>query len=176
MTNCSIATNSFDEAFSSSDYQCSRNSRRSCYDDEDVLYRLDEEDVSLDDEEELSSPPTASLVQFSAISPKRMIKGDYAIIDIYMYEEAFKSIIDQALAEADEPSKATTSGYVEVEDKTKVRVELSSPDIDIDDNVSECVWNGKYQKFSFDLYVPENYSKKKILFTASVYINGVIAT
>lgn len=172
---CSEAGDSFDDVFSSSDYQCRRNSRQNFFDDEYEQYRLDDEELELE-EDVLPSPPKASLVQFSAISPKKLDKGDYSIIDIYMYEEAFKSIVEQALAEADQPSKATTSGYVEVQDKTSVKVELSSPDIQIDDNVSECVWNGRYQRFSFDVYVPEDYSKKKVLFTANVYINGVIAT
>ena len=117
-----------------------------------------------------------SEVQFSAISPKKLEKGDYSIIDVYMYEDQFDYIVNVALNEADQPSKATTSGFVEAELRSRVKVVLTSPDIDIDDNVSECVWNGRYQKFSFDIYLPEDYSKKKILFKASVYINGVIAT
>ncbi|MBE6917274.1 MAG: toll/interleukin-1 receptor domain-containing protein [Ruminococcaceae bacterium] len=153
---------------------------RQCYDPSEEAFTFTEAApptcVSIDEEENEDEALCASAVQFSAVSPRKLEKGDYALIDIYMYEEAFKSVVEQALAEADQPSKATTSGFVDVQKKARVKVELRSPDLEIDDNVSECVWNGRYQRFSFDVSVPEDYAKKKVLFTANVYINDVIAT
>ncbi|MBO5327620.1 MAG: toll/interleukin-1 receptor domain-containing protein [Clostridia bacterium] len=147
------------------------------YEEEYVKSRMiDDEDEVV--EEEPISAPTVSEVQFSAISQKKLEKGDYSLIDVIMYEEAYRFAVDNAIREAEEYGevKETSSGVYAVEDKTVVKVVLTSPDIEIDDNVSESVWYGKYQKFSFDIYLPEDYSKKKILFTAQIYFNGVLAT
>ena len=117
-----------------------------------------------------------SQVQFSAVSPKAPENGETSIIDVYMYEEEFRGIVDKALNEADQPATATTSGYVAAQKKARVCVVLSSPDIEITDGECECVWEGRYQKFSFDFFLPADYAKKKVLFNVAVYINGVVAT
>lgn len=115
-------------------------------------------------------------VKFSAVAPKSLTKDSYSIIDVVMYEEAFRNEVDEIIANADEPVKETKSGVVAVESGSMVSVVLSSPDIEIDDNIEEQIWQGDYLRFSFAVQVPEDYTKKQILFTAAVCIDNVIAT
>lgn len=115
-------------------------------------------------------------VQFSAVVPKTFIKGDYTMVEIVMYEESFRKVVDELIAEAEGPVKETKSGMFKVADGTTVRICLSSPDIEIDDNEEEQEWQGEYLNFSFAVMLPDDYKKRQILFTASVFFNDVIAT
>lgn len=116
-------------------------------------------------------------VFFSAIAPKTLLKGDYSIIDIYMYEKEFRHVVDKIIKEADNNvEEKKTSGVIEAERDAKITVVLSSKDIEIDDNREEQIWHGKYLNFSFAIELPDNYAKKQILFISTVYVNDVIAT
>ena len=119
---------------------------------------------------------TLDKVQFSAVAPKTFVKGDYSIIEIMMYEDAFRYVVQNAITNADDPVKETKSGVLKAEREANITVVLSSPDIDIEDNTETQIWQGEYLSFSFAVEVPEKYKKKQILFVASVYINDIIAT
>lgn len=119
---------------------------------------------------------TLDKVQFSALAPKTFIKNDYSIIEIFMYEEAFRDVVQEAIANAEAPVKETKSGILTAEREAKITVTLSSPDIVIEDNTESQTWQGNYLNFSFAVEVPEQYKKRQILFVASVYFNDIIAT
>ena len=181
--------NGDDEEYSSARYNPDEDdeeeyvsSRYNPFDDdeeESVSYRYDPDE---NDEEQQATPvyeakpARLSEVQFSAVYSEILERGCYSMIDVIMFEDEFSHIVDEAMAEVDGKAKKTTSGIVEVEKDTMVKVVLSSPNIEIDDPVSELRWYGKHQRFSFDVYVPESYSGKQILFNAQVYFNGVLAT
>lgn len=115
-------------------------------------------------------------VQFSAVAPKTFVKGDYSVIEILMYEEAFRHVVQEAIDNADDPVKETKSGFLTAEREAKITVMISSPDFEIEDNTESQIWKGGYLSFSFAVEVPEQYKKRQILFVASVYINDIIAT
>ena len=115
-------------------------------------------------------------VHFSALAPKMLLKGDYSMIDIVMYEEAFRNIVDDMIREREGPIAETKSSPVQVASKSRVRIVIHSPDIDIEDNEDEQEWIGEYLKYSFAVRLPELYSKQQVLFIATVYIEDVIST
>lgn len=119
---------------------------------------------------------TLDKVQFSALAPKTFVKGDYSVIEILMYEEAFRHVVQEAIDNADDPVKETKSGFLTAEREAKITVMISSPDFEIEDNTESQIWKGGYLSFSFAVEVPEQYKKRQILFVASVYINDIIAT
>lgn len=114
-------------------------------------------------------------VQFSAIAPKTFIQGDYSLIEIIMYEDAFRHVVDEAIANADSPVKETKSGIVTAAREATITINLSSPDMEIEDSTESLIWHGEYLNFQFAIAVPEQFNKKQILFVASVFINDVIA-
>ena len=122
--------------------------------------------------------PVVSLdkVQFSAIAPKTIVKGDYSVIEIIMYENTFRHVVEEAIENAEEPVKETKSGLIMAEKNAEITVKISSPDFEIEDNTESQTWQGEHLSFSFAVEVPEQYKKKQILFVASVYINDIIAT
>ena len=115
-------------------------------------------------------------VQFSAVAPKTFIKGDYTVINIVMYENPFRHVVDELLNTVENPMQETTSGVLKVHNGSNVKIILSSPDMEINDNEETQSWQGDYLSFSFAIVLPEQYKKRQILFNANVYINDVIAT
>ncbi|MGI6095702.1 MAG: TIR domain-containing protein [Lachnospiraceae bacterium] len=117
-----------------------------------------------------------SKVHFSAVAPKTLEKEEYSLIDIVMFEDAFRSVVDDLIRDAEVPVKETRSGTVKVKEGAKVRIQLSSPDFMIDDDTEEQEWQREYLIFRFAVMLPEEFTKKQVLFTAVVYINDVIAS
>lgn len=117
-----------------------------------------------------------SKVQFSALAPKRLLKGSYSILNIVMYEDACRQVVEDLLASSDTALQETKSGVLRVQNGANIRVVLSSPDVQIDDSEEFGIWNGEYLLFNFAVALPQDSEKKQALFTATVYINDLIAT
>lgn len=115
-------------------------------------------------------------VQFSAIAPKVITKGEYTIINVIMYEESCRHIVDELIGSTDEPIQETRSGVQKVNEGAEIKIVLNSPDLSIEDNIETGVWQGEYLDFSFAIQLPTGFKKHQILLTASVYINDVIAS
>ena len=121
-------------------------------------------------------PPTMDSVQFAAVSNSRFAAGTYLPVDIVMYEDAFKSAVDELVHSREEKAQAVKSGYHSVERNSNVRVVLSSPDFSLDVDAEERTWTGKYLTFSFVVKIPKDYPESQLLLKAKVYINDLIAT
>ncbi len=122
-------------------------------------------------------PPDLELqkVEFSAVAPKTLTKGNYSIINVIMYERSFRSVVDDIVKERGEPAQESRSGVHKVKTGSAVKVFLSSPDIAIDDNMETGLWQGGYLNFTFAIFLPEQYKKRQVLLNTEVYINNVIA-
>lgn len=115
-------------------------------------------------------------VQFSAIAPQTAVKGEYTLVQLFMYEQAFRHAVDEALAMNDGPMQEKKSGFYQVKDNTRVKVVLTSPDVEILDDTAEETWNGGYLCFDFALDIPQDAVKKQILLKAAVYFDDIPAT
>lgn len=125
----------------------------------------------------VSNPvPQLTEVQFSAVAPKKFIKGEYTMIELVMYEEQYRAVVDEIIAYMDEPALEKKSGIIPVAKHSQVRIVLSSPDLEIEDNEEQGEWNGKYLNFNFAVFLPEKYSKRQVLFLAKVYVNDLMVT
>lgn len=115
-------------------------------------------------------------VQFSAISSKTFIKNEYSIVNIIMYEKAFREAVNEKISEFETAIQETKSGCHKVANDAIIKVIFFSPDFIIEDNEETQVWNGEYINFSFAVMLPQYYKKRQALFHAVIYINGVIIT
>ena len=120
--------------------------------------------------------PEVTRVEFSAIAPKIFVKGDYSILHVIMYEKEFREAVDRVIAEAAAPVGEIRSGGMNVAMESHVRIRLDSPDVEIRDPEETRVWTGEYLDFTFAVALPKAFAGHQVLFTASVYINDLIAT
>ena len=121
-----------------------------------------------------------SNVEYSAIAPAKMKKGEYSIIHLVMYEEEYRSVAEQILSQSRDKKVETPGGAMDVSHGSKIKITLFSPDIMPtfgDFSVQEeRIWGGKYQNFSFPVMIPSQYSRRQVLFEVNIYINNVIAS
>ena len=115
-------------------------------------------------------------VEFSVVAPKGLVRGEYALVHVIMYEKAFRFVVDRLAEEQGSNSQERRSGTQRVKPGAAVKVLLASPDLSIEDPLEEGVWQGEHLDFSFAVLLPEDYSKRQVLMQASVYIDGVITT
>lgn len=123
-----------------------------------------------------SSGLKVSKVNFSAVAPTSVAKGEYSLIDVIMYEEQFKKIVDDIIAQSETEVKETKSSAVKVVENAKIKMIISTPDFEIQDDTEERKWIGEYLDFSFSVIVPERLEKTQILFTITVFINNIMST
>lgn len=118
-------------------------------------------------------------VNFSVLTPAVFEKENYTMVDVYAYEEEFRHVVEQVKAERAKQEgtmKESDGGHLQIKKGARITVRLSSPDLEISDNEETRVWAGKYVKFDFPVFVPEDYKRSQILFCADVYFDDVIAT
>lgn len=127
-------------------------------------------------EETIVPPPTMDSVQFSAVADRQFTPGCYLPIDVVMYEDTFRKVVDDLVETKGGKGQETKGGYQEVARNARVRVVLTSQDIPLDADGEERIWMGKYLEFSFAVKIPGDYAEPQLLLTASVYINDLIAT
>lgn len=121
-------------------------------------------------------PPRADSVQFSAVFQEKAEKGKYLPINIIMYEDEYRFVVDRIKESINYGSKEVFGGFHDVGRNSRVKVVLSSFDLQIGEQTEERVWNGKYLNFEFAVMFPDDYNKKQALLTATVYIDAVILT
>lgn len=93
-----------------------------------------------------------------------------------MYEPSFRCVVDKLLHQADGAAQEKPGGRINIPTAAVVKVVLSSPDIQLNDNVLTYCWDNSYLLFSFPVVFPLQFAKRNALFTATVYVNDFIAT
>lgn len=112
-------------------------------------------------------------VLFSAIVQKEVSRDEYMSLDIVMYEDDFRKIVEEKL---DETTKEVKKHFYGIAGQSRIKVVLTAKGAEVDNPVEEYVWQGRYLEFSFLAYVPGDYTGKQISFCATVYANDIIAT
>lgn len=117
-------------------------------------------------------------VEFSALFPKRFLKGEYSVLEMYIYEEDKRRIIEEAIADAEGELKEKRGSSFQVRDESvvSIRLECADPAVQIEGNEESQVWHGRYLKFDFAVFLEERYPKRQLMFTATVLLNDVPAT
>ena len=123
-------------------------------------------------------PPRVADVEFSALFPKHFLKGEYSVLEIYIYEQTQRHIIEQALASGGDAVKEKRGSAFRISEENVVRVRLEStdPEVQILGSDEAQIWYGNYLVFDFSVYLSETYPKRQLMFTATVLINEVPAT
>ncbi len=120
--------------------------------------------------------PATDEVSFSAIAPARFYPGTSLNVEIFMYTDKFRSVVDNAIKSYTSNSVEKTRGYSSAEKHSKIRVELSCKEFEFDDNTLELTWIGKHLDFDFFVDVPKTFTGDTINFSAKVFINSMLAT
>lgn len=122
------------------------------------------------------APLRIDKVRFSVVSPRAVERDEYATIDMFMYEQEFREVVEQLKEESFTQVQERQSGFLAMHENSTVRVVLSSEAIRVKDGEQEQTWLGGFLSFSFDVLVPYDYARNTIPFAALVYVDGIMAT
>ena len=152
---------------------------RAYYDDQKYLqdlHHLSSVPVSTPSPE--PKPVPLDQVFFSAVAPKLFPKGETTELTVVMYEEEYRSILEEIKDNYGGEVITRRSGAIEIAKHTKIRITMPSEDVGVHfhNAAEEGFWIGKYLEFCFWVDVPRDYDKTQIHFSAHVYVNDVRLT
>lgn len=126
-------------------------------------------------QDESDARPTLDTLEIAAVTPITVHPGEYGILDIVLFQEAYRHMLDEILQEHLNRKK-TAGGVHRAARGMAISVSLSSPDVDIEEPEETQIWQGSYLRFSIDFSVPQDCAKSQILLRALVSFNGIPAT
>ena len=115
-------------------------------------------------------------VQYSVLTPKAIRKGENFLLDFYMYEPEFASVINKALMEGEGKLQEKRSGTSIVEGGSQITVRLYSPNIPDLFDEDEFVWTKDYHCSQLVGEIPTNYPKSTIILAVDVLVYGLRVT
>ena len=111
-------------------------------------------------------------VEYAAVVPVSLYPDEYAMIQVIMYEEQFRSMVEEAVQASLEEARKVQGSLLKVDRESRVRIELFAKQMGYAEH-QEAVWEGGHLNFYFDVILPEGFSGRSVLFEAVVYIDGI---
>lgn len=112
----------------------------------------------------------------SVFAPQRISKEESMMIQVYLYsDEEYKKVKTDA-KKADEYSSERGNSVLDLRAKKgdMINVELILSGIKLERNQKQFVWQNKFNKCSFFVEIPKDYSKDRIFGEIFVSINGAV--
>ena len=115
-------------------------------------------------------------VQFRAAAPASLTRGEYFTVKVMMYREDDHQRADrEQLALADKVKSASSSIFQAAKNES-FRIALQSPDIPMDTETANLVWNGIYATADMEVLLPENYDRRQLRLTGRIYSGIAVLT
>ena len=115
-------------------------------------------------------------VNFSVLSPKAVKPDSYGVINLHMYTDVQREVVEQAIRESSGLVNETKKEGFEVSRGTSITARLESKQVEITDPLDTQVWNGKSLHFDFQFYVPQDHRGSQIAFVCYIECNGIPIT
>ena len=120
--------------------------------------------------------PKTDKVNFSILSPRAVKPDSYGVIDLHVYTEAQREVVERAIRESNGLVSETSKNGFSVKRETSISARLESDDVEIKDPLETQVWNGESLRFDFRFFVPADYSRSQVAFTCYIECNGIPVT
>lgn len=115
-------------------------------------------------------------VSFSVLAPDTVECGETAMVNIVMYEESYRYVVDRLMEPVKGRMLERNSVLRPYTRGIEVTVKLSSPDVEIEDDTLWGLWQGRYLCVVGFLELPEDYPRRSLRLRANVCLDGVICT
>lgn len=73
-------------------------------------------------------------VQFSAVAPRTLMRGEYGMVSLFMYEREFHQTVEGLMRQNPGLLKEHRSGILQVQQGAAVRIKVESPDLELSDS------------------------------------------
>ncbi len=135
----------------------------------DSIY--EETDISYDKEKQELTDISEDKVQFRLVIPENFNRGLRLSVKILMYLQDDYDRADREAQYVADRIKQHLSDTIIAEKGEKLRITLSSPDIEIQDTERNktIMWNGEIAQCQFYIKIPKDYEDDSVMLTARVF-------
>lgn len=122
---------------------------------------------------------TQSFVSSSIYAPAEASRGDFILIQVYLYKDDEHEKVAAKAKEVDPDAvrKNFTPLDVPVKkgDKVTAHLQMSGKGFELDETDIDMIWQDHYTDCQFSVYVPENYKPQSVVGTVTLSVNGAPA-
>lgn len=122
---------------------------------------------------------TQSFVSSSIYAPAETSRGDFMLIQVYLYRDEEQEKVESKAKEVDPDAvrKNFTPLDVPVKkgDKVMAHLQMSGKGLELDETDIDMIWQDHYTDCQFSVYVPENYKPQSLVGTVTLSVNGTPA-
>jgi hypothetical protein len=126
--------------------------------------------------EPAKQPLQADDVQFRAAAPASLTRGEYFTVKVMMYREDDYQRADREQQALADKVKSASSSIFKASHNETFRIALQSPDIPMDTESADLVWNGTYATADMEVLLPENYDRRQLRLNGRVYSGLAVLT
>ena len=121
--------------------------------------------------------PIAEKVNSSIFAPSETKKGDFMMIQVFLYEDDEEGTVACKAAGVDPDARRQNYTPLSVKlkdgDRVKARLMMSGKGIEVDEPIQEMIWQGHYTDCQFCVFVPEDYKPASMMGTVMLTVNDV---
>lgn len=121
--------------------------------------------------------PIAEKVNSSIFAPSETKKGDYMMVQVFLYKDDEERAVACKAAEVDHHARRQnyTPLSVKLKDgnRVKARLMMSGKGLEIDEPTQEMIWQGHYTDCQFGVFVPEDYKPSSMMGIVMLTVNDV---
>jgi len=134
------------------------------------------EGKSAETEAPVPDPPATDDIQFRGTAPETIHPGEYFCVKIMMYLENDYQRADRESAAVADRTKSASSSVFQATRGQQFRIVLQSPDVELDCEPQQLLWNGKFATADFEAYLPEEYDRRQLRLRGRVYSENAVLT
>lgn len=123
------------------------------------------------------SASLAKKVNSSIFAPSETKRGDYMLVQVFLYRDDEERAVTCKAAEVDPDAHRQNYTPLSVNlkegDRVKAKLTMSGKGIEVDESIQEMIWQGHYTDCQFGVFVPEEYKPSSMLGTVILTVNDV---
>lgn len=120
---------------------------------------------------------SAEEVNSSIFAPSETKRGDYMLVQVFLYKDDEERAVTCKAAEVDPDARRQNhiplSVKLKVGDRVKAKLTMSGKDIEVDESIQEMIWQGHYTDCQFGVFVPEDYRPSSMIGTVMLTVNDI---
>lgn len=113
-----------------------------------------------------------SCIRYRTILHEKVIKNNYGMLNVLVYDNQYNDFVNDYI------QNQSSHQILPIGEKENevIKVTISSPKLNINEDAKELYWNHKCLDFSFYFFVPTRYDTNVIPFIITIYINNIIVS
>ena len=123
-----------------------------------------------------SEQPLEDDVQFRAVAPASLTRGEWFLLKVMMYEGDDWERADREAARVADDIAQDSSGLLPVQRGREISIQLQSSDVSFEEDTQTMIWSGRYTCCSFEALLPEDFPRKQVRIRGRVRQGLIVLT